>query len=175
MTDRTVLVAFAASICLLAGCGATEALSAGSRVPSLDAALTKVDSALGHGRYPSARSTLFTLIHETRAAERNGSISKAAATRIIKAAHELLAQLPDTEASSTKTLPTQSKPSNRSSPTPTLTSKQTPTKPTSTPVHPTPTQMPTPTPTQTATPGPTTSPTPSQTGTPSPNQISPSP
>lgn len=173
MTGPGLLAALAASACLATGCGAAATLTAGSQAPALDASLVKVDSSLEHGRYPIARSTLFTLINEARAAERAGSISTATAARIIHAARELLASLPRTAPAATPApLPTQQ---HLISTSPSATPTRAPTA-AATPAKPTPTEHPTPSPTEPTTPGPSITPSSSPTSTSSPAVlISPTP
>lgn len=78
----------------LGGCGSSVTLTAAEEAPALKAALTSVDSDLAHGQYLAARTTLTNLIANARAAQRAGTLSAAAATKIIASAQRLLALLP---------------------------------------------------------------------------------
>ena len=173
MTGRRRLVTLTAVVALLPGCGAATISTAGSQVPSLVVALTTVDSALVHHQYAVARATLVRLIDEARAAASNGSISRDRAARIVSAARELLALLPQNRSTPATVLSQSPTPS--SNPTP---SRSPSTKATKTAApHPArPTQRPTATPTPTPSVPVTPTPTPSPTGTVSPGAAtSPSP
>lgn len=154
MTIYRRLVALTAGVILLSGCGTATMTTAGSRAPSLVAALTTVDSSLAHREYAAARAALVKLISQTGVAQSNGSISKGTASRIVTAARELLRLLP-------KAVPAPGVVPSRT-PTPSTSPSKAATK-TATPrpaqpVH-TPTATPTPTPSLPATPSPTPSPT----------------
>lgn len=174
MTGRRLLVALVAACGLLTGCGTTPVtLTAATRVPSLVTSLSAVDSALADARYAVARSALLSLIKETQQAERSGSISAAAGTRIVDAARELLGLLPRNGKG----------PNRRATPSPQEITSVTPSPkasrgpaPTPRPTSPVQRPQPVPTPTPTQAPTPASTPTPTPTATASPASLtSPSP
>jgi hypothetical protein len=100
---RSIAALVLASALALSGCGSQAALTAAEEVPALSSALTKVDQDLAHHQYAAARRTLASLISETRAAQRDGTLSAAKADGIVSAARKLLAMLPRPTPASTPT------------------------------------------------------------------------
>ncbi|RNL78494.1 hypothetical protein [Nocardioides marmorisolisilvae] len=95
MKARTILPSIIlGSALVLSGCGAQAALTAADEVPALNTTLGKVDGYLAHHQYSAARRALYSMITGAESAQRNGTLSDAAANRIISAARALLAELP---------------------------------------------------------------------------------
>ena len=82
-----------ASFVLLAGCGGSSAPS--DDVPALGDALDQVDEAIVAGQYDDARSALDELVATATAGREGGELGREEADRILAAAADLSAALPE--------------------------------------------------------------------------------
>lgn len=131
---RTLAATAAAAVALaLGGCGGDE--TAADKVPALGDRLEQVDDAIVDGEYDAARESLDELVRAATRARGNGNLTEREADRILAAAAELAAALPEEDEAP------EEEPEESQEPTPT----PTPTESETASESPTPTEEPSPT------------------------------
>lgn len=95
MSARRLTAGWAVAVALvLGGCGA-DAVAPSAAVPALADVLDRVDSALADREYDAARTRLERLISTATAAGESGELDPEEVDRIVSAAEQVLAAIPD--------------------------------------------------------------------------------
>lgn len=87
----------AAAVMLLVATGCADEEPPGESVPALAERLAKVDAAIEEGDLGAARKAVEELAAETGQAQAEGDLTEEQAARILEAAEEVLAELPESE------------------------------------------------------------------------------